>query len=78
VNLGEDATTVRKFADHYRVSFPLVLDREARTPRLFGLWGHPSTVLIDRSGRIVALVRGERDWESDAARRVVGRLLEDG
>ena len=77
VNLGEDAETVRKFAEHFGVPFPLLLDRGAGTPRLLGLWGHPNTVLIDRKGRVAGLVRGERDWQSDAAHQAVRQLLED-
>jgi len=50
----------------------------AGTPRLFGLWGHPNTVLIDRKGRVAGVVRGERDWQSDAAHQLVRQLLEDG
>lgn len=78
VDLGEDAETVRKFAEHFGLPFPVLLDPKATTARLFGLWGHPSTVLIDRRGRVLALVRGERDWQSDAAHRLVRHLLEDG
>lgn len=78
VNLGEDPETVRKFAAKTGIEFPLLLDREGDTPRLFGLWAHPNTVLIDRKGRVVGLVRGERDWQSEAARRLVQQLLEEG
>jgi peroxiredoxin len=75
VTLGEDAQTVRKFARHFAISFPLLLDRAGTSMRRFGLWGDPGTVLIDRKGRVVGLVRGERDWQSEAARRVVQQLL---
>jgi len=34
--------------------------------------------MIDRKARVVVLVRGERDWQSDAAHHAVRRLLEDG
>lgn len=78
MNLGEDAETVRKFARDHGITFPLLLDREGDSPRLFGLWAHPNTVLIDRKGRVVGLVRGERDWQSEAARRLVHQLLEEG
>ena len=78
VNLGEDAETVRKFARDHGIMFPLLLDREGESPRLFGLWAHPNTVLIDRKGRVVGLVRGERDWASEPARRLVQQLLEEG
>ncbi len=78
VNLGEDPETVRKFAQKMGVEFPLLLDGDGQSPRLFGLWAHPNTVLIDRTGRVVGLVRGERDWHSDAALRLVRQLLNGG
>jgi len=76
VNLGEEPETVRRFAREQGIPFPLLLDREGESPRLFGLWAHPNTVLIDRQGRVIGLVRGERDWQSEAARRLVRQLLE--
>lgn len=78
VNLGEDRDTVLKFAKQMAIPFRLLLDEEGESPRLFGLWAHPNTVLIDRNGRVVGLVRGERDWQSPAARRLVRQLLEGG
>jgi peroxiredoxin len=75
VNLGEDSEAVRRFARRTGIRFPLLLDEEGQSPRLFGLWGHPNTVLIDRAGRIVGLVRGERDWASEAALQAIRRLL---
>ncbi|MGK3946326.1 hypothetical protein ABK046_49230 [Streptomyces caeruleatus] len=38
--------------------------------------GHPSTALIDREGRIVGRILGERNWDTEAARRLVRALLE--
>jgi hypothetical protein len=76
VSLGGDAHTVRGFARRLNIPFPLVLDEDGESPRLFGLWGHPNTVLIDRGGRVIGLVRGEQDWQSEAARRVVGELVQ--
>lgn len=78
VNLGEEPETVRRFAREQGIPFPLLLDREGESPRLFGLWAHPNTVLVDRDGRVVGLVRGERDWGSEVARRLVRQLLEKG
>ena len=76
VDLGEDAETVRRFAQKMAIPFPLLLDRDGESPRLFGLWAHPNTVLIDRKGRLVGLVRGERDWQGEAARVLVRQLLQ--
>ena len=78
MSLGEDRETVRKFAQKMDIPFPLLLDQEGHSPRLFGLWAHPNTVLIDRAGRVIGLVRGERDWQGEAARRLVRQLLDGG
>jgi peroxiredoxin len=76
VDLGEDPPAVRRFARHFGIMFPLLLDRDGACARLFGLWGHPNTVLIDWGGRVVGLVRGERDWTSSAAHALVRALLD--
>lgn len=78
VNLGEDSDAVRAFAREMRIPFRLLLDTEGESPRLFGLWGHPNTVIIDRQGKVIGLVRGERDWQSDGARRLVVEILQEG
>ena len=78
VNLRESPGAVRAFAAESGIPFPLLLDSEGQSPKLFGLWGHPNTVLIDRQGRVVGLVRGERDWRSEAAQRLVRQLLNEG
>ncbi|MGH7325615.1 MAG: peroxiredoxin family protein [Candidatus Rokuibacteriota bacterium] len=78
VNLGEPREMVEKWARKLEIPFPLLLDDLGDTPRLFGLWAHPNTVLIDRQGRVVGLARGERDWQSQAARRLVKYLMDSG
>jgi hypothetical protein len=78
VNLGEPRKTVETWARKLEIPFPLLLDDLGDTPRLFGLWAHPNTVLIDRQGLVVGLARGERDWQGPAARRLVKHLLESG
>ena len=78
VNLRESPEAVRAFAQEFRIPFPLLLDKQGQSPGLFGLWGHPNTVLIDSQGRVVGLVRGERDWQSDTAKGLVRQLLAEG
>lgn len=75
VGLGESAEAARGFAREFGLDFPLWLDPDGRSPAAFGVWGHPSTVLIDRESRVVGRVRGERDWRTDDARRLVEALL---
>ena len=75
VALRERAETVRDFAEDFGIAFPIWIDPDGENPVAFGVRGHPSTVLIDRAGRIVGRVSGERDWSTPAARRLVEWLL---
>jgi peroxiredoxin len=77
VDLGESRGAVEAFARRMAIAFPVLLDETGRSSVAFGLWGHPSTVLIDRAGRVVGLVRGERDWKSEPAVRLVRWLLDE-
>jgi peroxiredoxin len=57
------------------LSFPLVLDQEGRINGLYGVVGLPSTFLIGRDGRVVALAVGPRDWEGATARTIIETML---
>lgn len=79
VSLREDAHTVREWAADFGVTFPQWLDPSGETLAAFGVRGHPSTIMIDRAGRVVGRVLGERDWNTPEARRLVEWLLrQDG
>ena len=78
IGLRESPEAVRAFAREFGIGFPLWLDSEGRSPAAFGVFGHPNTILIDRAGRVVGRIRGERDWSTEDARRLVERLLGTG
>lgn len=78
VDLQESAEAVRGFQKEFGISFPLLLDRAGRVAQMYGIRGHPTTFLIDRQGRLVGVVPGERDWMGEPARRVVEQLLSEG
>ena len=75
VDLQEKVDVVRAFAEDFEIRFPLWIDRSGRGPAAFGVRGHPHTVLIDRAGRIVGRVLGERDWTTPEAFQLVEWLL---
>ena len=76
MSLRESPGTVRKWGEGAGIGFALWVDPTGETPIAFGVRGHPSTVLIDRQGRIAGRVPGERDWSAPEARRLVEWLLE--
>ena len=75
MGLREKPEVVREFAADFGIHFPMWTDPDGRSPAAFGVSGHPNTVLIDRAGRIVGRVLGERDWTTPEARRLVEWLL---
>lgn len=75
VGLREDAPAVRQFAAEFGIRFPLWIDPDGRAPEGFGMLAHPNTLLIDRAGRVVGRVPGERDWNSADGHRLVEWLL---
>lgn len=75
VSLREPRETVREWGEGFGIEFPLWVDPTGEAPVAFGVRGHPNTILIDRTGRIVGRVLGERDWSTPQARRLVEWLL---
>jgi peroxiredoxin len=70
------------FLHEYRVAFPVAVDRPAangsipRTMAAYGLQGTPSTIVIDRAGKIMRHSFGAED--DLVLGLVVGALLNDG
>jgi peroxiredoxin len=78
VGLRETPDALRRFAEEFGVQFPLWIDSQGRGPVAFGVVGHPNTILLDGDGRVVGRVRGERNWDTNEARRLVEALLSGG
>jgi peroxiredoxin len=75
VNVREGTGVVRRHADELRLTFPLVLDPSGDIGTRYGVVGVPTTFLIGRDGRAVALAIGLRQWGSSAGRVVILALL---
>jgi cytochrome c biogenesis protein CcmG, thiol:disulfide interchange protein DsbE len=50
VNVGQKKETVKAFAAELGVSYPLLIDPDEKSARLFGVTDVPRTYLVDRSG----------------------------
>jgi peroxiredoxin len=58
VDQGESAQAAASFARSHGVTFPVLLDEEQRYGRAYAAIGLPTTVVIDRSFRIVRGIDG--------------------
>ena len=52
VNVDEDATKAVGTASKWGVKFPVLLDADKKVSRLYDLNSMPTTVLIDRDGKV--------------------------
>jgi len=75
INARETSATIREYAKELRLTFPLLLDDSGKINSTYGVIGLPTTFLIDRDGRAVALAVGPRDWSGNPARELIRALL---
>ena len=59
------------------VKFPVLLDTDKRVSRLYDLSAMPSTVLIDRDGKVRYLHRGYQSGYEDTYDKQIRELLEE-
>ena len=76
VSFQESADTVKKAARDRRYVAPVLIDNSGDvTGRVYGVWGPPTSYLIDRQGRLLGRIQGARDWTTPAARTLLQSLL---
>ena len=75
INAREGATAVRVYAKELGLTFPLILDPRGTINAAYGVIGLPTTFLIGRDGRPVALAIGPREWNGEPARALIQALL---
>jgi cytochrome c biogenesis protein CcmG, thiol:disulfide interchange protein DsbE len=72
-----DPEEVREFGRSLGLTFDLLLDRSGTVPQLYQTTGVPESFLLDRSGKIIKRIISAHDWNSDANRALIRRLLEE-
>ncbi len=78
VNFQESADTVRKAAQDRGYVAPVLVDGSGDvTGRVYGVWGPPTSYLVDRQGRLVGRIQGARDWTTPVARNLIKSLVEE-
>ena len=56
-------------------SFPVLFDRDSSVAEAYGVKGLPTTVLVDKQGRVVYRAVGGRDFNHPEVRRLIEGLL---
>jgi peroxiredoxin len=75
INAREETSTIRGYAKELGLTFPLIPDPSGKLNSAYGVIGLPTTFLIGRNGRAVALAIGPREWNGKAGRALIQVLL---
>jgi peroxiredoxin len=65
VNVEPDSQAANEWLKQTPVSFPILYDKESKVSKLYDVAGMPSTVLIDRSGKLRMLHRGYKPGDEN-------------
>jgi cytochrome c biogenesis protein CcmG, thiol:disulfide interchange protein DsbE len=68
---------VLAFASDLHVSFDILQDRGGKISEIYETTGVPESFLLDRRGVLIKRVIGAHDWDSEANRRLIQRLLDE-
>jgi peroxiredoxin len=77
VNIDDDPRHGAATAARWGIRFPVLLDAEKNVTRTYDLGAMPSTVLVDRDGRIRYLHRGYRDGLEAEYERQIRELVKE-
>jgi len=71
------APTVRQYVEQFGFSFPVLLDDNFQINDLYQVRVAPTSILIDRRGRVAARIPGARDWNDPDMRAHIERLIHE-
>jgi thiol-disulfide isomerase/thioredoxin len=64
INLQESAAGVKQFYKQYQLTFTTLLDITGDIGAALGINAIPTTLILDKNGRIIGKALGPREWES--------------
>jgi peroxiredoxin len=77
VNVDTDSTDAQKFLSQVPVSFPIAYDRENKVSKIYDVAAMPSTVFIDRKGRVRQLHRGYKPGDENEYLSEIRSLIKE-
>ncbi len=77
INSKEKPETIRQFLEKESLNVPVLIDRTGGAERLFGVWVHPTTYLINRQALVCYRIMGPIDWTALQATSIIDQLLKE-
>ncbi|MBP1711872.1 MAG: thioredoxin family protein [Deltaproteobacteria bacterium] len=73
----EKPETIKNFLEKESLNMPALIDKTGQTERLFGVWVHPTTYLINRQSLVVYRTMGAMDWTTLQTTSIIDQLLKE-
>ena len=77
INVEQDATAARRYLEEVPVAFPILFDAANEVTRAYDVKAMPSTVLVDRDGRMRFLHQGYKPGDEAKYSKLVRQLLRE-
>lgn len=77
INSKEKPETIKQFLEKESLNLPVLIDKIGQTERLFGVWVHPTTYLINRQALVCYRTMGLIDWSNPQATSIIDHLLKE-
>ncbi len=78
LDVGEVDDRVKRFFKKNPMNFPILLDRDGRTAKAWGVVSLPATYILDGTLRPRFSADGPVDWTGDEAKHLVATLMTGG
>jgi peroxiredoxin len=71
----EEKKIVKEFIHKHRYTFPVLIDSKCKALDLYGVKGIPTTILIDKKGRMIGRAIGPKDWKHPEIENILIQLI---
>jgi peroxiredoxin len=77
VNVEQDPTQAKQMLNDSPVNFPVLFDKQSEVSKLYNVVAMPSTVLVDRDGKVRYLHQGYKPGFEDTYQQQVRALIRE-
>ena len=77
VNVEEQTKNARNFLRKYPVKFPMVMDPQNQVSKLYKIKAMPTTVVLDRDGKVRFVHHGYKPGDEIAYNKMVMQLIRE-
>lgn len=78
ISIRDSAAAVKRFFEQNKLTFTALLDSTGKTVPGFGIREIPTTLILDKVGRIIGRVIGPRKWDSRESVAMFDQLIDGG